>query len=175
VVDYLLENTELELPEKLSARQVERAVVRRIIDLRQMGMPDGEIQARIDDLRSSAREQVARELKLQFIMEKVAEELGVEVTDEEINSEIAYMARLYNRRFDRMRDMLYAQGMLSELVDTIREGKCIERLLEDAQIEEVEKDSDQQTSDSESKASKPKKAKTTRKKAKQPEGEKQEK
>ncbi len=149
VVDYLLENTELELPEKLSARQVERAVVRRIIDLRQMGMPDGEIQARIDDLRSSAREQVARELKLQFIMEKVAEELGVEVTDEEINSEIAYMARLYNRRFDRMRDMLYAQGMLSELVDTIREGKCIERLVADAQIEEVEKDSDQQTSDSE--------------------------
>ncbi len=137
VLQYLLDNTKMDLPEQLSARQTDQAVLRRVMDLRQSGVPDDEIESRIDELRTSAREDVARDLKLQFIMEKVAEQLDVVVTDEEINSEIAHMARLYNQRFDRLRDTLYSQGLLDQLVDTIRETKCVQRLLEDAQFEDV--------------------------------------
>jgi trigger factor len=134
VREYLLKSTAFELPEHLSARQTDRAVVRRILELRQQGVPDDEIERNIDALRTSAREQVARDLRLSFVLEKVAATLSVEVTDEEVNTEIARMAKMYNRRFDRVRDDLQGNGLLDQLAEHIRQDKCIERLLADAQI-----------------------------------------
>lgn len=157
IYDYLLENTDLALPEQLSARQTDRAVVRRVIELRQRGVPESDVEAHIDELRTSAKEQVTRDLKLAFILEKVAEQLGVEVTDEEVNTEIARMARQYNRRFDRVRDELQSQGLLSQLADQIKQDKCITQLLSDAEISEGAP---------EKKAGEQKSAKKTKKKAK---------
>lgn len=134
VLAYLLESCKLELPEGLSARQTDRAVVRRVIELQQRGMPISEIDARIDELRTSAVAQVQRDLKLGFVLDKVAEKLEVRVTDEEVNSEIARIARLYNRRFDRVRDDLQKQGLLPQLAEQIRHDKCVTLLLKDAKF-----------------------------------------
>jgi trigger factor len=134
VNEYLLEKTSLDLPEQLSARQADRAIARRVIELRQRGVPESDISARIDELRTSAREQAVRDLKLSFILDKVAEQLEVQVTDEEVNTQIALMARRYNRRFDRVRDELQQQGLLSQLAEQIRQDKCVTRILEDANI-----------------------------------------
>jgi trigger factor len=138
VLDYLLEKVTLELPEQLSARQTERAALRKVIDLQQHGVPESDIEARLDELRTSAKEEAARSLKLDFILEKVAEQLEITVTDEEINTEIARMARLYNQRFDRVRDNLHARGLLTRLADQIRQDKCVAALLEEARIVEVQ-------------------------------------
>ncbi|MFQ5806207.1 MAG: trigger factor, partial [Phycisphaerae bacterium] len=137
VLEYLLEKIPLELPDQLSARQTERAVLRKVIDLQQRGMPQSDIDAQIDELRTSAKEEVARSLKLDFILEKVAEQLEVTVTDEEVNTEIARIARLYNQRFDRVRDNLHSRGLLAQLAEQIRQDKCIALLLADAKLEEV--------------------------------------
>jgi trigger factor len=134
VIEYLLKNTALDLPATLSNRQTDRAVIRRVIDLQQQGVPDSEIEAHIDELRVSAREQAARDLRVEFILDKVAEKLGVEVTDEEVNSEIARIARLYHRRFDRVRDDLHKRGLLSQLAEQIRQDKCVSLLLEAARF-----------------------------------------
>lgn len=138
IFDYLLENTELTLPENLSARMTDRAVMRRVVELQQEGVPQGEIEAQIDELRVSAREQAQQDLKLEFILERVASRLGVYVTDEEVNTAIAQIARRYNNRFDRVRDELRNRGLLSQLAESIRQQKCFEILLAEAKITEVE-------------------------------------
>ncbi len=137
VEQYLLQHTTLDLPQDFSARQTERAVMRRVIELQQRGVPLTDIEARIDALRTSAKEQVGDDLKLGFVFEKVAEQLEVEVTDEEVNTEIARMARLYNRRFDRIRDELQARGLLTQLVEQIRQNKCVDWLLAQAKLEDA--------------------------------------
>lgn len=159
VYDYLLRSTKLDVPEQLSARQTERAVLRRMIDLRQRGVPEGDLEAHVDELRTSAQSEVARDLKLGFILEKVAEELDLHVTDEEINTEIAQIARRYNRRFDRVRDDLRKQDLLPQLADQIRHDKCITRLLEDATLVEVKPEEKPPAADKKSKPGK-KKAKS---------------
>jgi trigger factor len=149
VLDYLLEKIPMDLPDQLSARQTDRAVLRRVIDLQQRGVPQSDIEAHIDELRTSAKEEVARSLKLDFIMEKVAEQLEVTVTDEEINSEIARMARMYNQRFDRVRDNLHSRGLLAQLAEQLREDKCIELLLGGAELHEVSAEDEQKSDDQE--------------------------
>lgn len=160
VEQYLLDHTELELPHEFSARQTERAVARRVLELQQRGVPSSDIEASIDELRTSAQEEVGNELKLEFILEKVAEQRSVEVTDEEVNTEIARMARLYNRRFDRVRDDLQGRGLLSQLVEQIRHAKCVALLLEDAKF--VAAEADEKGKEPRSATKKTKKAKTTK-------------
>lgn len=140
VDQYLLEKTQLDVPPNLSARSTDRAVMRRVIELQQKGVPLNDIEAQIDELRTTASAEVQRELKLEFIFEKVAEALDVVVTDEEVNTEIARLARIYDRRFDRVRDDLQQRGLLMQLAESIRQRKCIEQILQDAKFVEVTRD-----------------------------------
>jgi trigger factor len=164
VEEYLLEKTDLDLPQDFSARQTARAVMRRIVDFQQRGVPQSDIEAHIDELRTSAKEEVARDLKLGFVLEKVADELGVAVTDEEVNTEIARMAQMYNRRFDRIRDDLQGRGLLNQLVEQIRHGKCVALLLEDAKFVAAKSDEKKQAKPAAKKQTKKKTAKKTTKK-----------
>jgi len=131
---YLLENTKLDLPEGLSSRQTERAILRTVVDLSRRGVPEAEISKHADELRTSAKEQAILELKSYFIMEAIAEKLEVDVTEEEINAQIAEMSRAYNRRFDRVRDELARNNGIESLYLEIRDEKCVDKLLETAKI-----------------------------------------
>ena len=138
VYEYLLKNIEFELPEKLSSRQIERALARRVLEAQQAGIPLDEIKARhgraADHDSGAGRPRLAPGLHPR----KDRREARVEVTDEEVNSAIAQIARRYDRRFDRIRDELQKDGRLSDLAEQIRQDKCLAQLLRDAKLVEVE-------------------------------------
>lgn len=135
---YLLDNTKLDLPEGVSSRQTERAVIGRIVELRRQGIPMEEIDKHADELRTSAKEQALAELKLFFILEKIGEKQEVEITEEDLNARIAEIARAYNQRFDRVRDELAKEGGLDSLYLQIRDDKVIDAIIEKAKITEAE-------------------------------------
>jgi len=134
---YLLDNTKLDLPEGLSARQTERVVLKRMVELQRQGVPQADIEKHADELRTGAQETANAQLKLYFILEEIAEKLEIEVKEEEINAQIAEMARAYNRRFDRVRDELAKANGLESLYLEIRDEKCIDKILETAKVTEA--------------------------------------
>ncbi len=138
VGNYLIEKTSLDIPEGLSQRQTERSVARRVIEMYQQGVPEPEIEKIVDAMRAKAHEQTVHDLKLFFILEKIAEEREIEVNEEEVNSAIAEMAARTHRRFDRVRDDLSkGDGMLS-LYLSLRDMRTIDSLLENAEVTEEE-------------------------------------
>jgi len=137
VRNFLLENTELEIPEGLGKRMAARLLQRRVVLLMLNGVPRDEIERNLDQIEKEAVEDANRELKLAFIMAKLAEVEGIEVTEDEVNAHIAEMARRQRRRPERLRQDLEADGTLGELRVAIRERKAIERVLESAEIEDV--------------------------------------
>lgn len=168
ILEYLLENTELELPENLSARQTDRAVMRRVVELHRKGVPFADVEAQKDELQTIARKEAVEQLKAQFILDKAAEQLDVQVTDEEVNTVIAQMARRYNRRFDRIRDELRTEGTLGMLSERIRHDKCVDLLLKDAKVSDkpLEKKEKKEKADKGEKGEKADKAKDAEKKEK---------
>lgn len=137
---YLLDNTKLDLPEGLSSRQSARVAARRMTELLRQGVPEAEIEKHADELRTSAKEQAAAELKLFFILEQVAEKFDVDVSEEELNGQIAQMAAMYGKRYDRMRDELSKNNGLVQMYLDLRDEKCIDKILSDAEIVEVTPD-----------------------------------
>ncbi len=135
---YLLENTTLDVPAGLSQRQTDRLVARRMIEMYQQGQAEQTIEKQVDELRSTVSAEVANDLKLFFIMEKIAEEMEIDVQDDEMNGEIARIAQQSGKRFDRVRDELAKGDGLTALYLRLRDDKILDVLLGNAEVKEVE-------------------------------------
>jgi trigger factor len=138
VYRYLLSNTKLDLPAKLSQRQMGNVLRRRATELMQQGRPEQEIVQHIDQLRISSAQQAAVDLRLFFIMSKLAEQFGIEVSDEEVNSRIASIAMQYGRRPEKLKSQMGASGQLEQLHLQIRDMKVVDKLVEMGQVTEVD-------------------------------------
>jgi FKBP-type peptidyl-prolyl cis-trans isomerase (trigger factor) len=133
---------------------------RQFVQLLQSGVPREKIEENLATLQSAAEEQARRDLKLSFILGKLAEEKGIEVTEMEINSRIAQMASQYGRRPERMRQELASDGSLQTLAASIQEEKVLDSLLENAKVVDVA------PADADAKAEKKSEKKATKKAAK---------
>ena len=112
VGQYLVEHTALEIPTGLSQRQTDRSIARRTFEMYRANVPEAEIAKAVDEMRARAHEQVVRDLKLVFILEKIAERHDINISEEQVNSSIAQIARQSGKRFDRVRlRQLWLQGM----------------------------------------------------------------
>ena len=135
---YLLEGTQIELPAKMSDRQTDRVVQRRAMNLMMRGMPQDQIGANIEKLKAGAAEEGARELKLFFILQKIATDFNVDVDEGELNGRVAMMAIQKGERPEKLKQTMSKDGSLSNLYVQLREQKAVDKLLEKAEIEEVD-------------------------------------
>jgi len=138
VSKYLLENTTLELPTKLSAKQVDRVVQLRAIDLLMRGIPQQQVEAQLDQLRYGAVEEAAKELKLFFILQKIANDQNNDVDEAELNGRIASLAAQRGERPEKVKQEMAKDGSLASLYIQMREQKALDQVLLSAAIEEVE-------------------------------------
>ena len=134
VRQYLLTNTPVEVPEGVAERQTNRVLYRKVLELRQMGIPPVLIEQKIDDIKTKARSQAIDDMKLFFVLDKIARQMEIEVPDEEVNGAIAAMATQSGRRPERMREEMIREGMYENVIEMIRERKVLEKLLEKAKI-----------------------------------------
>jgi trigger factor len=138
ITAFLIQNVNMALPVKLSDRQAERVISRRRMELMMRGMPQDQVESNIDKLRAGAVEEGARELKLFFILQKIANDMGVDVDEAELNGQIAMLAAQRNARPEKLKQDMSKDGTLANMYVQMREQKAIDRILEKAQIEEVE-------------------------------------
>lgn len=137
VVEAIMKQVEVELPEKISSRQAASFLERRAMDLMQQGVSPEELEQRLAELRSSTRDQAQQALKHVFVMDEVARSLDVEVTEAEVNGRIYQMAMQQGMRPERLRDQMRRNGQLDNLFVRIREEKAIGKLIDEAQVTEI--------------------------------------
>jgi len=138
VNNYLLENIKFDLPNKLSDRQAERTVQRRGVDLMMRGISEEQVSANLELLRNGAKEEGVRELKLFFILQKIATSENIDVDEAELNGRIAMLAAQRGKRPEKLKQEMSGDGTLSNLYVQMREQKSLDKILSMAKIEEVE-------------------------------------
>ena len=138
IYKYMLNNTKFDLPVDIVAEQSEALLKRQYINLLQRGASREQIEEHMEQLKAGSEQQAGEQLKTLFIMTKVAEKFGIDVTEEEINGHIAQLAAQRGQRPERMREEMERDGSLAQFKLQVREDKCIAKLLESAKITEVE-------------------------------------
>jgi trigger factor len=137
VYKYLLEKTSFDLPLDIVGRQAGTILQRQYINLLSRGLSRQQVEEQMEQLRAGSEEQAKEQLKTFFIMDKVADKLEIEVTEEEINGHIAQVAVQRGQRPEKMKEQMERDGSLAQFRMDIRQNKCINKLLESADITET--------------------------------------
>ncbi len=137
IYKYMLDNTDFDLPTDIVADQANTLLQRQYANLIRQGLPEEYLEEQMERLRAASEQQAGQQLKTFFIMDKVAEKLNIEVTEEELNGHIAQLAIQRGQRPERLREDMMRDGSLSQFRLQVREDKCVAKLLESAKITEV--------------------------------------
>ncbi len=138
VQKYLLDNISFELPAKLSQRQEERTVQRRMLEMRMRGMTEEQVNQNVEQIKTGAAEEAVAELKSFFILQKVANDLNIDIDESELNGRIAMLAIQQGQRPETYKKQMQEDGSLSNLYIQMREQKAVDELIKQAKVEEVE-------------------------------------
>jgi hypothetical protein len=82
-----------------------------------------------------ARAEPSRERRV--ILARLAQDLGIDVSDAELNASVVQMARSRGQRPDQVRTELQQGGRLNEMALAIREAKTLDRVLAKAKVVDI--------------------------------------
>jgi len=133
---YLIENTTIDLPSKLTERQSNRVVQRRAIDLMQRGVPQAQLEANIEALKQGSIDEARAELKMFFVLQQIANDGDIEVDESELNGRISMIAAMRGERPEKLKTQMSKDGSLSNLYLQLREQKALDTIVDKAVITE---------------------------------------
>ena len=134
IENKLLELTDFDVPEGLVERVVARAAERQRLALLYRGVPEDKLDEEVRRLAPGTREQSIRDCKLFFILERIADQEKIFVTEDEVEQRIQAIALNYRRRPQDVQAELEEQGRLDSLRRQMREEKVIDFLIQKANI-----------------------------------------
>jgi trigger factor len=137
VARKLTELVDFELPARLSASQMMRSVEMARMELLQRGVDAEQVETRLAEMRASSETDTKRRLKLFFMLARLAEEQGVQVSAAELNGRIAGMAAQRGVPAAQVRGDLEKAGRLNDLALSIREQKVLDRILDKATLTDI--------------------------------------
>lgn len=128
VVEALLEAVKFEVPPSLVAAETERMLRRYEAQFRRQGVPEQDIEVQLRHLVGAAAERVKRDLRASFLLDRIAADRKVFVTENEMRQEVARIAQRYDRSLAEMEHTLEEQGVLPALRAELRERKTVAEL-----------------------------------------------
>ncbi len=119
ILDALIEKIEADIPEQMFVAETENFVRDYDNRLRMQGL---DLKTyfqytgmNLDSLRAQLRPQAEKQVKLRLALEKIAELEKVEVTDADIDAEIARIAESYQMEADKVREMVPVDSIAEDM------------------------------------------------------------
>jgi trigger factor len=165
IYKYMLDNTNFDLPMDVVAEYSTTLLQRQYSNLLMQGLSREQIEEQMEQLQAGSEQRAKEQLKIFFIMDKIAEKLDIDVSEEEINGHIAQLAIQQGQRPERMREEMVRDGSMEQFRLQVRENKCVAKLLESAKITEI-KPKKKTKKDNKTATAEEKQSKKTQKKSK---------
>jgi len=129
LVAELVKRNQFEVPEALVERQIDIRLERGLRALAAQGMKPEDIKKMdFNRLRAGQREQALQEVKASLLLDKIAEEEKIEVSDEEIDREVEALAQQSKQTSEAIRARLTRDGALDRIRNRIRNEKTLDLL-----------------------------------------------
>jgi trigger factor len=140
ISEQLVEKIEFALPAKISEEQISRTLEQQRMELLSRGIEPAAVENRLAEIRGSSEKVAKDRLKLFFIMARLAQHFGVNITEQELNGRIAFMASQQGVRPEQMRQQLEKAGRMGEVISVIRDAKVSDRIISQAKVSDIAAD-----------------------------------
>ena len=132
--DELLKRHAFEVPPRLVSHQTERLTRDFKVRLLLSGMPEEAVSAEADKFTQQLRTSAERHVKLGFILDRIAEEESVTVTQDELVGRLWQLSQRWKKDPAEVRRILDAQGLWPSVASAIRQEKTMKLLMDAAVI-----------------------------------------
>jgi len=126
LVDQLLGSIEISLPESFVEQELENWALRKRMSLQMEKVEDDEISKQIDAARGDTQQAIEGDMKRHFLLDRIAGEENVQVTEAEMAQSIEEMAMAYGHPVEQVAAQFRDAGRLAELQSQIRQRKAAE-------------------------------------------------
>ena len=135
--DALLSRHTFEVPPGLVAKQAERLTRDFQVRLMLSGRNEEQVKDELAKYTEQLRTNAVRLVKLTFILDRIAEQERLTVTQDELMDRLWKMAKQWNKDPAEVRKMLDQQGLWQSVFSSIRQDKTVSFLMDAAKIESV--------------------------------------
>src|SRR6266403_376704 len=134
----LVEAHEFELPERLVAHQTEHRFESVVRDMISHGIDPRNPELDWEKARDSLKEQASFDLRSSLLLEHLADEEQLEVTDQEIEDEINAIADASRQTPEQVRAVLTKQGGERSIAPRLRNRKALDFLVANANVTDAD-------------------------------------
>jgi len=138
LVRKLVDAHQFELPERLVQHQTEHRLEQVVRDMIGQGINPRNPELQWDKARESLQEQASYDLRSSLLLERIAEEENLEVTDQEIDDEINAIADASRQTPEQVRAILTKQGGDRSIAGRLRNRKALDLLVANARLTDQE-------------------------------------
>ncbi|HEY6189429.1 MAG TPA: trigger factor [Pyrinomonadaceae bacterium] len=153
VMRKLVEAHPFEVPETLVEHQTNQLIQSVMRDMMGRGFDPQQGQLNWEGLREQLREQATSDVRGSMLLDRIADEEKIDVSDEEIEAEIAMLATNARQSVEQVRAALTKQGGERSIADRLRNRKALDLIVENASVSEEEWREEEEPQASESSAS----------------------
>lgn len=138
VVEKAAENASVDIPDVMVEHEIDHMLQNFEQQLAMQGMNLDmykQMSGQEDEaMREQFKEDAHKRVKTSLVLEAIAKQENVEVTDEDVEEELETLAEMYNRDVDEIRKVFGAGGSLESLKNDIRIRKTIDLLVSNSQV-----------------------------------------
>jgi trigger factor len=138
LVRQLVEAHAFDLPDRLVEHQTEQRLESVVRDMMGQGIDPRNPKLDWEKARESLKEQAGYDLRGSLVLERIAEEEKIEVTQEEIDDEINAIADASRQTPEQVRTILTKQGGERSIAGRLRNRKALDLLVANANVAETE-------------------------------------
>lgn len=138
VMRKLVEAHPFEVPQTLVEHQTNQLVETVVRDMIGRGFDPRQGQLNWEGVREQLREQATSDVRGSMLLDRIADEENISVSDEEIEAEIAMLATQSRQSVEEVRAALTKQGGERSIADRLRNRKALDLIVENASVSEEE-------------------------------------
>ena len=137
IIHALLTATNFDLPETAVAHETRNVVYDIVRENSQRGVARDLIEKQKDEIYSAAAQSAKERVKLSFLIQRIAEKEGIQVSQDEVLKRVQSLAMAYQIPLEKFLKDLQKRNGVAELYDQIAHEKVLAFLEQNAKIEEV--------------------------------------
>jgi trigger factor len=138
IMERLVAAHEFEVPESLVSYQSQQILQDTIRDMIRRRIDPRDPELNWDDLRARVGERADTELRRSMLLERVADEEKIEVSDEEVEDELKSLSEASGQSIEQVRAALTKQGGERSIAHGLRNRKALDFLVAHANIRDEE-------------------------------------
>jgi trigger factor len=137
ILQTLMDSVNFVLPESLVQQETRHSVYDIVNNIQQQGASKEVIEQQKEEIYSAASRTAKDRVKLNLLMERIAEKEGIRVSEQELNARLVFLAGQYKMPPDKFVKELEKGAGIYEIHRQILNEKVVDFLAENAKIEDV--------------------------------------